>query len=1363
MPVYQYEGQHYDLPDGLSNEQAIAKIQTHLGTATKKPTVEELWKPIEQGAENWQQNLQGVAEAGASLASGAYGMLTAPFTAFQTPDAKNAEEAYSKAIERVTYEPRTEKGKEITGRVGEAINRYVLPAAVGVQGLPYVNTLAPLASTFGKTMKRVGKVAEAEKPANSLRAELNGEIPAPVPTENFAPVVAEKGLKPEQPMQRMATELGAEQFAPAEEFSPMSQMAQQLPDFEMESRARAVQDVVDRRQAEMEFEVKRQGTQDRMAAELQRNEAAPTGYKEWQQAKDTEEQQARLKQDTEMALRAGQGEQGQLFEPHMNMHRAYDDIKAATETGSRPFSLKEFTQTIESLAKEPGTAFKMPEDIPAAYDTYLQHVSKDQPGLFEAHKTLQATADKPWEKLTKEEQTAAKAALDVVNPAKKEPVFSIKRTENEKGKPVWNVLRDGEVLDAFSKKSEASSWIEKAKKPQSPFEGVQEFRAGFTKEDMTGIFKGIPGLADNIKDIGYAGIRTPDEAIQLAQGAKDVSQNMVQKAANLLTKGGLFLKAKLNNPVIHFTVDKFLQADRLAHAEVSQKVHTDYVQALRDLSKEDRVSAFELLNAADLNQKTITPEMMQRHGLSTELQSFIMKHQALMNDVLVQINKAREATGKKPITAREAYSAMSMTGDFRKVVYKMVDGKQEVVGVIGSNTKNIGKQSLKALEDKVLEKDPSLSFGPLQDMSKTSRSARGTPHEAFLDVLETLGEDNPHIAEFIQTLKDVSKDDPANYLGMHKHTMQKKGVFGMEGRKPWLSTEQNATAFFENQVRYAESALTWGHLAEAAKDVNEVIRHPDVVVKQDNAVRLSEQYMQNALGINPSRMGRAVSDMFNTILAPMGVGPSIGRNVLSMSRATANTSMLSLNPVFLGIQAIQAPSVLPGITAMLRGRGLAPSSTWLSQGLGHFAEGGYTLMKDMLGKDLTPVERGALDYAKKNHVYATDMVEHANQTEKGLAFYTTKVTQTPAALVEQATRAQAYMALVHMMHDAGLTPKQGLYEQAAHFTDLAMVNYSALEKPPIYNALGPIGSMAYNLKSYGHHQISLWSMMAREIANTGNPAPLLTQMAVTIAMAGVMGLPFFSQWETLYDFITTKLGHPRSLALDVMDASKVVGKHLGDKGAFALSHGAPALLGMDLSKRIGLGDVLPSSAADVGFAGGGKLWEAGKAVGRAAVSPSEENLKAAAMNVAPPIAQGPLDVAWYQKGNLAYSKDPTNLRPLVRRTEADILLKKLGITGIHESTTKEAKYRQDVLDKAYAEYRTQAMRTIAQDLFRNRPVDPKTIDKYFKTGQGDPATFERDLQRMAIEQNMSPDEALLLKQSATQRIPQLQSMMRRAQ
>ena len=41
MPVYQYEGKFYELPDGLSNEQAISRIESHLGVqqAPETPSV----------------------------------------------------------------------------------------------------------------------------------------------------------------------------------------------------------------------------------------------------------------------------------------------------------------------------------------------------------------------------------------------------------------------------------------------------------------------------------------------------------------------------------------------------------------------------------------------------------------------------------------------------------------------------------------------------------------------------------------------------------------------------------------------------------------------------------------------------------------------------------------------------------------------------------------------------------------------------------------------------------------------------------------------------------------------------------------------------------------------------------------------------------------------------------------------------------------------------------------------------------------------------------------------------------------------------------------------------------------------------
>ena len=691
----------------------------------------------------------------------------------------------------------------------------------------------------------------------------------------------------------------------------------------------------------------------------------------------------------------------------------------------------------------------------------------------------------------------------------------------------------------------------------------------------------------------------------------------------------------------------------------------------------------------------------------------------------------------------------------------MVDGKQEVVGVIGADTKNIGGRSLSALEKKVLAKDPTLQFGPLQDMSKTSRAARGTPHEAFQDVLATLGEDNPSIKEFVETLRQVANDDPSNYLGMQKHTMQKKGVFGMEGRKFWESTEENARAFFENQVRYIESGLSWGHLSKAAKDVNDVIRNPEVVKNQSNAIRLVDNYMQNALGINPSRMGKAVEDVMNATFGAFGVGPSVPRAAMGYARLAANTAMLSLSPAFLTLQLIQPITAMPAMAAFLRGRGGATKMT--AFGYGNMAEGSLALIKDQLGQKLSPVMEGAIKYAKDNHVYATDMVQHSNQISKGVEYYTSTVAQAPAAALETGTRSMVYMGLVSMLHESGLTPKQGLYQQAHRFTDMAMVNYSALEKPAIYNSLGPLGSLAYNLKSFGHNEISRWALFARELGNDANAMPILTQMATTIAIAGVMGLPFFSQWEMLYDYITKKMGTPRSLSLDVMDASKSVGKALGPNGAYALSHGAPTMLGVDLSTRTGLGDVIPSSAADAAFAGGGKLYEMGKATGRAVLNPSEENLKSAAINLAPPVLQGPMDVAWYQKNGMAYSKNPEKLKPTAVRNDTDVLLKKIGFTGINESAQKQKQYQQAQLDSAYTEFRSAAMQTIAQDLFRNRPIDQKTLDKYFKIGQGDPKTFETELNRLAIEQNMSPQDYLLLRQAASNKIPQLRSLQRRTQ
>ena len=79
MPIYQYEGQHFDLPDGLSNEDAIAKIEAHLGktpaTPVATPTQPSLLTQGQPTPEQSGKALTGLGEAGVGMLAGMPSMI----------------------------------------------------------------------------------------------------------------------------------------------------------------------------------------------------------------------------------------------------------------------------------------------------------------------------------------------------------------------------------------------------------------------------------------------------------------------------------------------------------------------------------------------------------------------------------------------------------------------------------------------------------------------------------------------------------------------------------------------------------------------------------------------------------------------------------------------------------------------------------------------------------------------------------------------------------------------------------------------------------------------------------------------------------------------------------------------------------------------------------------------------------------------------------------------------------------------------------------------------------------------------------------------------------------------------------------
>src|SRR5687768_13193346 len=113
MPVYEFQGKHYDLPDGLSPEQAKQKIQTHLAGEQSKSVGETVLG-----------GLEGAASVASGLVSAVPQGLRTLGEFAATGDLDTALERSGSSGEAVTFNPRTETGKKVSGSINKTLQDY---------------------------------------------------------------------------------------------------------------------------------------------------------------------------------------------------------------------------------------------------------------------------------------------------------------------------------------------------------------------------------------------------------------------------------------------------------------------------------------------------------------------------------------------------------------------------------------------------------------------------------------------------------------------------------------------------------------------------------------------------------------------------------------------------------------------------------------------------------------------------------------------------------------------------------------------------------------------------------------------------------------------------------------------------------------------------------------------------------------------------------------------------------------------------------------------------------------------------------------------------------------------------------------
>ena len=1317
MPVYQYDGQHYDLPDGLTNEQAISKIKSHLGQSDK-----------EDGG--FVDKLKGLGEATLSVSTGAAGALAAPVpTAMQAIDAAtngkfkdfDFEKQLGSNMERMTYSPRTKEGQDYAETAGEFINRNLVPLAP-MLAMPHIgikDAARAVEANRGKAIVDRPSVSAIEEKLNQIPNEKN-DVPgqySPPSSENPVIHVDSNGV--------------ASRGLPDEGMRAGRESAEAYFERQLDEQHKATKD--------KEF----------LGAKQEEMFGNPDLFelKQEEMAKPDEGPLPEMKQ-------------GDLFEPYTNSHREFDQLG----NERKPLSFDEYKATVENLSREDTTRFQAPEDLKQGYEEYKATLDEKQGGLFDAPSQENAFKEAAYQDTVPakvEEHPFVKKASERI--AKQEALIEKLQAKVEEGKAVPSLLfraekdLEGLKTTAETARTNVETALRKRETPSS-FSARTRKQGGGLLMDWGSkkneeFLKRVPGLKEGLKDL-LPDERTPEQFIKEEAKTPDLNQNLVQKGFNYLTKGGVYQTLKTHNPLIKKVVDRFLEADNRAKAETGALVHDKYAPAARALSKTEKADVWSVMRLAEDAGKPITPEMMKEAGFNEKQANYVKIHQDVMEPMYAKLSEAMKAAGLEPVSRRVAYAASKARGDFRHFVY---DKDGSVIGVVGANTKGIhftkgplaGKGFGLAHDmARIKEKFPEATIGEQRYYGGT-QSRNGT-EAGFNQMLEFLSKNDPRLKEFVDMVNEMGREDAFNFMNAKSHTMAKKGIWGMEGRSLLKNAEQNAIDGMEAQVRYAETMIKWGELSKAVEDTKPLM-DKDNGLNMPNAKSYLKNYTDNALGKNPTSVGRLFESLTGEFGKATGIGSTIPAKLATGAKTIVNGLLLGwANVPFLITNMVQPFKAMPEMKAFLESKGVKTTFD-AGTGYSYMARAAIDMMKERTGGKLDAITEGALKYAKDNHVYSSDLFEAGNSVKKDAEYYWNKGTQFGASQIEQTTRKNFFLATTKMLADNGLTQKDGLYQAARRATDMAMNNYSHQEAPLAYTTMGSAGRMAYNLASYKHNELSRLSLFARELIKDKNAKPLAVALASQVAFAGLMGTVGYHEADAIVRMVSEAFGKPTSLTKMLLDSD--VSKYF--------TYGMGAGVGLDMTSRLGM-TVAPDSLANLAFPGSTKIGQAAVAVKDAAAHPNEFNIKNAVREMSPSSVTGMMDRTWFSgkdgKGQeLAINRSKVEANAV--RNETDKLYKTLGATGINESSQKALAYENKRIDKAYQDLRGKVIDNMAKTYFTSGKFDKADIEKYMKL-QGDPTTLTADLEKVASAQKVPAQQIALLRNAASNSITALHRVMR---
>ena len=883
----------------------------------------------------------------------------------------------------------------------------------------------------------------------------------------------------------------------------------------------------------------------------------------------------------------------------------------------------------------------------------------------------------------------------------------------------------------------------------------------------------ITGLDKHFPELTRAA-ETPEEVALLAKNSPDIPERGVTaRTIGQFTKGMAYERFKTGgNVLVKYVHDTISEAMDASTNRFNELITKQLNPALRSLSNAEYTSLSETLIWGMKEKTPITADMIRRHGGSEKQVIAAEILNAVHKDNFEQLNKSRELAGKKPLEAYDGYITGLAKGDYKTLISiyeKNADGSYKVdakgnkvttpVGIVGSNFRNGMTSRVKTL----------LAQNPDYVASEKMKKTLAKNEDTLLDAVALAYDNNPHYRQFAEALNDILTNEGYSAYGANKHELGKKGIWGMEGEKPWLSTEkgryENAKDLFDAQISYTRTMGKWAEMSKAVDKMSAVLSDPDVRKQQPNAIGMVEDYIDSALGRNTSAVGKGVDTLLTAIADSMGVGPSVLRSTIALSRKSVNTILLTLNHLFIVTQVIQPVMIMPEMTQFLKGRGINIDID--PMGWSQLAtKGAWSSSKHLAGLAETPFEQATWKAAKQYGINQTQLLHSDTSTRPGARHVWATTQAGLGTAIEAGPRAIMFSTFAGMLDAAGHGKDRDVFQVARHLTDLAMVDYRNHEQMKATQHAGMIGEAMGNLTSFHQNTLSRYTMFAKELPK-GQGRAVTMALATLVATGGLMALPGFADADWMTTQLSELYGKPTTLSqivLDMADKLNVNQKGAGD----ALTMGMGGMWGLDAHHRFAAGSLIP------GLSGGmGKLVDVGAAAAGVvktsmATGPTTAGLDAKLLTkqlLGTTILGPAMEEAWFTQHapngrEIALNKHGVGT---VVRNDADKLFKAVGLTGSHESRTKTQDYavvRQkqfyegkqkdvmDTLDKNYANFGGKIP-----------PSQINSIISSYTKAEGNPSTLQQKFTSMGIQLNTSQRERLAI-QNKGKTVGQVNTLMR---